>query len=82
MSSYTLKGTSKWYPDGPATQGRFNPGSREDVTSRSVWEQNITRGDYERDVAYRRRRLMKMYPELTLEGVEYYLERELRMSRR
>ena len=81
MSSYTLKGTSKWYPDGPVTQGRFNPASREDSTSRSVWTQNITRADYSRDVAYRRKRLMKMYPELTLESVEYYLQRELSHNR-
>ena len=82
MSSYTLKGRSKWYPDGPATQGRFNPACREDRISCSVWTQNITRGDYQRDVAYRRRRLMKMYPELGLEEIEYYLQRELLMSRR
>ena len=67
------------YPDGPVTQGRFNPACREDRISRNVWEKNITRGDYQRDVEYRRKRLMKMYPELGLEDIEYYLQRELRL---
>jgi hypothetical protein len=74
MSSYTLKGL-----DGAAMQGRL---SREDRISRNGWTNNVTRGDHARDVAYRRKRIMKLYPELDLETVEYYLERELRGVRR
>ena len=75
MSSYTLKGT--WYPDGPATQGRFNPASWEDNKSRSVWAENITRADKARHAGFVRRALMKKYPYLSLDDVEYYLQREL-----
>jgi hypothetical protein len=75
MASYTLKG--KWYPDGPATQGRFNPTSWADNRSRSTWTENITRADKARHEAFVRNRLMKNYPHLSLEDVEYYLQREL-----
>jgi len=66
-----------WCKDGVATQGRFNPTSWEDNKSRSTWTENITRADRARHAAFVRRGLMKKYPHLSLEDVEYYLQREL-----
>jgi hypothetical protein len=74
MSSYSLKGS----PDESVTKGRFNPASWEDNHSRSTWLENVTRGDRARHIAYLRNRLMKKYPKLSLEDVEYYLHLELR----
>jgi hypothetical protein len=73
MSSYTLKGG----PDGSVTQGRFNPASWEDNHSRSTWRENITRADHLRHVAFLRKSIMKKYPNLPLEDVEYYLHLKL-----
>ena len=66
-----------WYKHGVATQGRFNPTSWEDNKSRSTWTENITKADRARHADFVRKRLMKNYPHLSLEDVEYYLEREL-----
>ena len=59
---------------GPVTKGRFNPALREDAISRSTWIENVLEGDKKRDLAYRRMRLKKLYPGLTLTGIEYYLQ--------
>jgi len=59
---------------GPVTKERFNPSLREDVVSRSTWVENILEGDKKRDLAFRRMRLKKLYPGLTLTGIEYYLQ--------
>jgi hypothetical protein len=59
---------------GPVTKGRFNPSLRDDVVSRSTWVENVLEGDKKRDLAFRRMRLKKLYPGLTLTGIEYYLQ--------
>jgi hypothetical protein len=76
MASYTLKGTSLLYPDGPITKGRFNPACREDVISRNTWKENVTNGDATRHTTHNRKRLMKTYPQTPLSDVDYYLEKE------
>lgn len=62
-----------FYYGGSVTNGR--PLSTQDTVSRNTWTENITEGDRQREMAYRRKRLMKLYPELSLVDIEYYLRR-------
>jgi hypothetical protein len=66
-----------WSKDGVATQDQFNPASWEDNKSRSTWVENVTKADKARHTVFVRKGLMKKYPHLSLEDVEYYLQREL-----
>ena len=60
---------------GPLTKGRFNPNCREDVVSRQVWIKNIVEKDKALHRAYQIKQMQRLYPELSMEKIEYYLNR-------
>ena len=69
----------EWYQKtGPVTKGRYNPRCREDVVSRSVWVQNVVKGDEKLHRDYLRKMMKKMNPNLSTEQIEYYMAREER----
>jgi hypothetical protein len=57
------------------TKGRFNPNCREDVVSREIWTKNVTEKDKALHRAYQIKQMRRLYPELNMEKIEYYLNR-------
>ena len=64
-----------WHKLGPVTKGRFNPNCREDVVSRDVWIKNVVEKDKALHRAYEIKRMRKLYPRMTIEDIEYFINR-------
>jgi hypothetical protein len=61
----------QWHLSGD--KNKFSPRCRSDVLSRDTWYNNITRIDIQNHFNYRRKGLMRKYPDLSLREIDLLL---------